>query len=125
MTSVSVWNIWRVFRPEAEIHLFGRLLVIIYFLEVGLVLIVVPWTTFWDRNYFIEARPLVQVMLTTSVMRGSVSGVGVLNLGAAAIDLVGLFSRRPRRLNGTTERPPGGKRDDSAGTLREETYPPS
>ena len=119
-----MWGNWPELRPEAEIHLFGRLLIIIYFLEVGLVLIVAPWTTFWDRNYFIEALPFVQAMLTTSVMRGSVSGVGLLNLGAAAVDLVGLFRRRSR-LRGTAERPSGRKGDDSTGTLREEAYPPS
>ena len=119
-----MWGNWPELRPEAEIHLFGRLLVIIYFLEVGLVLIVAPWTTFWDRNYFIEARPLVQAMLTTSVIRGSVSGVGLLNLGAAALDLIGLFSRRSRH-RGTAERPGSGEGSDSTGTLREETYPPT
>ena len=33
----------------------GRVLTVVYFVEVGFVLIVAPWTTYWDRNYFVEA----------------------------------------------------------------------
>ena len=34
-----------------------RLLLIAFFLEVGFVLIVVPWSAYWDRNYFALALP--------------------------------------------------------------------
>lgn len=78
---------------------FSRSLLIVYFLEVGLVLLVAPWTTFWDRNFFIEAHPLAEAFLTTHAVRGGISGVGLLNLGAGVVELARLLVwREPRVL---------------------------
>ena len=65
-----------------------------YLVEVGLILVVAPWTTFWDRNYFFESLPFLETMLTTHVARGGVTGVGVFSLGAALVELVALVQRR-------------------------------
>ena len=35
------------------VSILGRLLFLAYFIEVGLVLLVVPWSPFWERNYFL------------------------------------------------------------------------
>jgi hypothetical protein len=56
------------------------LLVVAYFLEVGLVLVLIPWSGFWERNYFAEAQPLLQGLLRNNYVRGAVSGLGVVNL---------------------------------------------
>ena len=34
-----------------------RLLLVAYFIEVGLLLVLVPWSPFWERNYFLTAFP--------------------------------------------------------------------
>ena len=34
-----------------------RLLYVAFFLEVGLLLVVLPWSGFWERNYFAMAWP--------------------------------------------------------------------
>ncbi len=73
---------------------FSRSLLIAYFLEVGMVLLVAPWTTFWDRNLFVEANPLVEAVLTTHAVRGGVSGVGLINLGAGVVEIARLLVRR-------------------------------
>ena len=43
-------------------------------------LLVVPWSRFWDRNYFAESMPFVQAIVTNAFVRGAVSGLGLLNL---------------------------------------------
>ena len=43
---------------EVAIRVISRVLVFAYFLEAGLALLVVPWTVFWERNYFIEGTLL-------------------------------------------------------------------
>lgn len=58
-----------------------RLLVAAYFLEVGILLIVLPWTTFWDRNYLFDLLPVLRDWLHNSYVRGAVSGLGLLNMG--------------------------------------------
>ena len=77
---------------------FSRSLLAVYFLEVGLVLLIAPWTTFWDRNFFVEATLLAEAFLTMHAVRGSVSGVGLLNLGLGVIELARLLVRREPRV---------------------------
>ena len=60
-----------------------RLLFAAYFLETGLILVVMPWSSFWDRNLFIVALPAVERFLGSPYARGAVSVAGVLELAAA------------------------------------------
>ena len=71
-----------------------RLIYIAYFLEVGLVLELVPWTGFWDRNYFLGVVPELRALFSNHFVRGAVSGLGVLNLFAGLADLSALVSMR-------------------------------
>jgi hypothetical protein len=71
-----------------------RLLLVAFFLEVGFALIVVPWSAFWDRNYFAQALPAVQVFMTNNFVRGAVSGLGVINLITGVGELVSMLMAR-------------------------------
>jgi hypothetical protein len=73
------------------------LLLAALFVEVGFVLIVVPWSILWDRNYFIENVPQLQAWLTSNYLRGAVSGLGAVNIGAGIAELVAIFAARARR----------------------------
>ena len=53
------------------------LLLAALFVEVGFVLLVVPWSVLWDRNYFIDVFPQLHALLTSNYVRGAVSGLGV------------------------------------------------
>jgi hypothetical protein len=57
-----------------------RLLFVAFFIEVGLLLVVLPWSTFWERNYFASLWPVLVPLLTNNFVRGAVSGLGVLTL---------------------------------------------
>ena len=74
------------------------LLLAALFVEVGFVLVVVPWSVLWDRNYFIDVVPQLQELLTSNYLRGAVSGLGVLNIGAGVAELVAVFAARARRV---------------------------
>lgn len=81
-------------------------LLIVYFVEVGLVLIVAPWTTHWERNYFVEALPALQPLLTSYPVRGAIGGVGLVSLAAALVELLAVIQgarlrRAARREYGT------------------------
>lgn len=71
-----------------------RLLLLAYFAEVGLVLLVVPWSPFWDRNYFVNLWPAAAALTRSNLVRGAVSGLGLINLWAAMAELAALFGRR-------------------------------
>ena len=66
-------------------------------IEAGLLLILIPWSAFWDRNYFVESVPSLHALLTNNFVRGAISGLGVVNLLAALGELADLFSGRGTR----------------------------
>lgn len=55
---------------------------------------VVPWSAFWERNFFVEALPAVGTVVLNHFVRGAISGVGVVCLGASVAELAGFVSRR-------------------------------
>ena len=55
----------------------------------------IPWSAFWDRNYFIEASSTLGRVLTSNYARGALTGLGLLNLFAALGELSDLFGARP------------------------------
>ena len=84
------------------IRVFTGLLFAAYFIEVGLVLVVTPWSSFWDQNYFSDALPSVGAILDTAAARGAVSGIGLITTIAGIVELTGIFLR-------------SGRADDAAG----------
>jgi len=75
----------------------GRLLFVAFFLEAGLLLIVLPWSIFWERNYFAYAWPALAPLLTNDFVRGAVTGLGIVNIVAGFAELIPTLalSRRP------------------------------
>jgi hypothetical protein len=73
-----------------------RLLLIAFFFEMGFVLTVVPWSPFWDRNYFVQL-PILRELFLNNFFRGAVTGLGVLNIVAGVSEL--LSALMPRHLD--------------------------
>lgn len=81
------------FRCEGK-PLFRRLVLVAFFIEVGLLLIVLPWSMLWERNYFMERYAMVHAVATNLFVRGAVSGVGAINLVAGFVELIPIFATR-------------------------------
>jgi hypothetical protein len=62
-----------------------------FFLEVGLLLIVLPWSAFWERNYFASVWPRIAPLIQNNFVRGAVTGVGIVNLVAGFADLTSVI----------------------------------
>jgi hypothetical protein len=73
-----------------------RLLLVAYFIEVGLVLVLVPWSPFWEKNYFITAYPVLHDIVRNHYVRGAVSGLGVVNLLMGFNELASVLMARRR-----------------------------
>jgi hypothetical protein len=69
------------------------LLFVAYFLEVGVLLVFLPWFPFWERNYFSQTMPLVGMVMRNPYVRGAVSGLGVISIIAGLAELAGIFFR--------------------------------
>lgn len=66
------------------------------FFEIGLLLVVLPWSAFWEQNYFADAWPVLRALVTNNFVRGAVSGLGVVNLVAGFADLALILTARAR-----------------------------
>ena len=84
-----------------------RLLLVTFFLEVGFVLILVPWSAYWDRNYFAESLPHIHSLITNNFIRGAISGLGIINIVVGIIELASFFVARDRAVG-------HGERDEDA-----------
>jgi hypothetical protein len=73
-----------------------RLLLVAYFIEVGLLLVLVPWSPFWERNYFLTAFPGLLEIVRNNYLRGAVSGLGVVNLLMGFNELASVLLARRR-----------------------------
>jgi hypothetical protein len=73
-----------------------RLLLVAYFIEVGLLLVLVPWSPFWERNYFLTAFPSLLDIVRNNYLRGAVSGLGVVNLLMGFNELASVLLARRR-----------------------------
>jgi hypothetical protein len=74
-----------------------RLLFAAYFLESGIILIVAPWSTFWDRNVFVESLPALEHFLASPFSRGAISGIGAITAIAGLAELASAFGARLQR----------------------------
>jgi len=59
---------------------------------------VLPWSGFWERNYFAQSWPLLTMFIGNAFVRGGVTGLGFANLIAGVAELAPLFSARAARL---------------------------
>ncbi len=68
-----------------------RVLLILICFELGVLLIFLPWSGLWERNYFLNRYPSLNPFLLNPSVRGAISGLGLLNILLAA----GMIRRRP------------------------------
>ena len=71
---------------------FARVCVyLLYCFEAGVVLTIAPWTALWTHNQLFSSSPLLEAIMTSTVLRGIVSGVGIALVLDAIYDAVSAF----------------------------------
>jgi hypothetical protein len=68
-----------------------RLIQFVSSFMVGATLLLAPWTPLWDNHPALAASLKLREILMEPWLRGAVSGLGVVNLAAAAFDLKRIF----------------------------------
>ncbi|MGB2664967.1 MAG: hypothetical protein WAK48_13245 [Candidatus Acidiferrum sp.] len=68
-----------------------RALAVVLLFEMGALLLYLPWSSFWEQNYFLSHLPWLMPVILNPSLRGIVSGIGVLDIFVA----FGLFSPQP------------------------------
>jgi len=59
-----------------------------FFIELGMVLVLLPWTRGWTENGLLLAHADVRFFLQNYFVRGLVSGLGVLDIGFGIMEAV-------------------------------------
>jgi len=76
------------------INTWGRALAVVASIEVGLLLLTLPWTAVWDHNFWLGyltgPHPGVVRDWLSPYARGAASGLGLVNLWAAASEITGV-----------------------------------
>jgi len=67
-----------------------KLLTIIYIvfcLELGVFLFVLPWASFWSQNYFTGHFSIISSVSNNYFLRGAVSGLGLADIWLAVLEI--------------------------------------
>ena len=70
-----------------------RVVLVLLCFELGVILVLIPWSPVWERNFFLNRYPQLIPIVLNSFLRGAISGLGLLDIWIA----VGLLRRRPAR----------------------------
>ncbi|MGH9804656.1 MAG: hypothetical protein ACRD4D_05750 [Candidatus Acidiferrales bacterium] len=57
---------------------------VLFCLELGVFLVVLPWTGIWERNFFLFRYPELAGLLLDFRLRGAISGLGLVDIGLGA-----------------------------------------
>ena len=74
-----------------------QFLIILYIplcFELGVLLLYLPWSALWTRNYFVQTFPLLNAVVMNYFTRGAISGLGLLDFGLGTWELWRLRKRK-------------------------------
>lgn len=61
-----------------------RVILLLLWLELGLLLVLLPWSDYWEMNYFLTKFPGLIPFLLNPFLRGAISGLGLVDAILAA-----------------------------------------
>ena len=60
-------------------RIYRALLVVLAF-EMGALLLYLPWSIYWEQNFFLSHYPLLRSIMLHPSFRGAISGIGILDI---------------------------------------------
>ncbi len=82
--------------PRRIHNVLSQITYLLFCLEVGLVLLLLPWTLLWDNNYFFSLQPQYSEFWLSNRLRGAVSGIGLINLWMGFEEAARIVRRQAR-----------------------------
>jgi hypothetical protein len=101
-STVSTAPVRGVRPPRAKwLQRVSSIVFIVFCLELGLFLLIYPWTESWSNNYFaslghsaigrIRMQPAWHELWNNSYVRGAVSGLGLVNIWVAVAEALRMY----------------------------------
>ena len=66
----------------------GLLVFVLFCLELGIVLVVLPWTRIWIDNNLLLNYPTLRLWAANTFVRGAFSGLGLIDIGLGIWEVV-------------------------------------
>ena len=82
-------------RPHLWLHRLWLVVFVLFCLEVGIILTVLPWTKLWTDNSLLLSYPAVRDFLMLGFVRGVVSGLGLIDIWMGVAEAV-TYRESPR-----------------------------
>ena len=70
----------KVSRGEIWRHRIWIAITVIFFIELGMILVVIPWTFLWNDNKLLILHPAWRAIVMHGFTRGVVTGLGLVNV---------------------------------------------
>jgi len=100
--STSIWTA----QPDSGRHDGSRvrfttpwiwhIIYILYSLEVGALLLFLPWSAIWDNNYLLYLYPKFRLVMVNPFLKGAVLGLGIVNI-LIGIQEIAQFRKNARK----------------------------
>ncbi len=68
---------------------------VLFCLEVGIILTVLPWTRLWTDNALLAPYPAIKDVLNNGFVRGIVSGLGLIDIWMGVVEAI-TYRENPR-----------------------------
>ncbi len=67
---------------------------ILYFFEVGIFLILLPWFKIWDNNALLHRFPFLKTFALSGYFKGIIIGLGIANILMGIVEVLEIRRRR-------------------------------
>jgi len=57
-----------------------RALLVVLAFEMGALLLYLPWSDYWEKNFFLSHYPVLRSIMLHPSFRGAISGIGILDI---------------------------------------------
>lgn len=62
------------------LHRLSLVVFVVFCIELGMLLAILPWTTVWNQNSFLAAHPAVKSVMQSNFVRGLATGFGLVDI---------------------------------------------
>ena len=70
----------KVSRTTIWLHRLSLVIFVIFCIELGMLLAVLPWTSIWTNNALLAAHPAWHALVQDNFVRGIISGIGLVDV---------------------------------------------
>ena len=62
------------------LHRFSLVIFVVFCIELGMLLAILPWTTVWNQNSFLAVHPALKAIVQNNFARGVATGIGLVDI---------------------------------------------